>query len=136
MSREPLGLAGQVGLILGTYIAAEIVLVAAAYLWVFIYSVTIYSSGDQAYYEAYAQLSSPVVAVLLAGPVFFVAGRLIRERWPKQAVKLAMTAGGLNILVSLPLVLSSDIEHSAYHLTAVLLATTAMIIGAWLGARE
>ena len=135
MTNKTLGVAGQAGIIVGTYITAEIVLVLAAYLWVYIYSIAIHSGGDHAYYEAYAQLSSPVVAVLLAGPVFFAAGRLIRKRWPEQAVKLAIAAGGLNILISLPLVLGSNLENATYHLIAVILATTAMISGGWLGAK-
>ena len=74
---NPLNLVKQVFIVLGAYVTAEIFLVACAYLWVFIYSMFIDTGGNNAYYEAYAQISSPVVAVLLAGPAFFVIGRFM-----------------------------------------------------------
>ena len=61
----------QALIIIAAYLVAETFLVACAYLWVFIYSMLIYSGGDSAYYEAYAQVASPVVAVALAGPGVF-----------------------------------------------------------------
>ena len=135
MSDRKLGVAAQIGVAFATYIAAEIVMVAAAYFWVFVYSMTIHTGGDQAYYEAYAQISSPVVAVLTAGPVFYVATRLLRRRWAEQAQRLALYAASLNIVLVVLLIVSGDLNQLAYNVGAAILATGAMFVGAWYGGR-
>ena len=129
-----LSMSAQVGIVLVGYITAQTLLVIAAYLWVYIYSISIYTAGDQAYYDAYAQNSSPVVAVLLAGPLYFLLGRLLRKRWSAQALKLETATGILNLFVSVPVVFSAAVDNVGYHLSAALLATVAMIIGARIGA--
>ena len=68
LTPSPLNPIKQIFIVIGAYLAAEIFLVACAFLWVFIFSMAIDTGGDNAYYEAYAQVSSPVVAVVLAGP--------------------------------------------------------------------
>ncbi len=121
---------------LGAYILMEITLVAFAFLWVFIYSMLIYSDGDQAYYEAYAQKSSPVVAVVLAGPVFFLTARLMRNRWPDQALRLALTSCVLALVVALPQLLLYEAESLSFQLTTAVLSMATMLTGALLGARR
>ncbi len=131
---NPLNLVKQVFIVLGAYVTAEIFLVACAYLWVFIYSMFINTGGNNAYYEAYAQISSPVVAVLLAGPAFFVIGRFMRRRWD-QALKLAIATGLVNVIVAVALVTLSEIDEFAYQVSMMGLATIAMLTGAYFGAR-
>ncbi len=126
----------QALIIIAAYLVAETFLVACAYLWVFIYSMLIYSGGDSAYYEAYAQVASPVVAVALAGPVFFAIGRAMRRRWSDQAQKLAIGAGVVNFVVSVPLVVTTVVDDLVYNLLMVVLATLAMLAGAYVGTRS
>ena len=124
----------QALIVIGAYLVAEIFLVACAFLWVFIYSLVIYPGGENAHYEGYAQVSSPVVAVVLAGPVFFAIGRFMRRRWD-QALKLAMATGLVNVLVAVLLVMTSDMEDLTYQVSMMVLATIAMLTGAYIGAR-
>ncbi len=131
---NPLNPIKQVLVVIGAYLVAEIFLVACAFLWVFIYSMAIDTGGDNAYYEAYAQISSPVVAVVLAGPVFFAIGRFMRRRWD-QALKLAIATALINVLVAIALVTLSEIEAFAYQVSMMGLATITMLTGAYLGAR-
>ena len=49
-----LGWGGQIGVVIGTYVLAEIFLIAMAFFWVFIYSMLIYADGNEAYYQSYA----------------------------------------------------------------------------------
>ena len=67
---------------IGGFLVTEIVLIALAFLWVFIYSTTINTGGDEAYYQAYAQVASPVVAILGGLHVNGVARLLMDESTP------------------------------------------------------
>ena len=125
----------QALVIIGGYLASETVLVACAILWVFLYSTLIYRDGDNAYYASYAQLSSPVVAVVLAGPVFFALGRFLRRRFRDQALRLAMVTAVVGIVIDLPLVMVGDVDSPVYSLTTIVLSVLASLIGAYRGAR-
>ena len=132
---DRLGPLRQALAVLGAYVVLEVVLVSMAFLWVFIYSVAIYSEGDQAHYEAYAQVSSPVVAVLLAGPVFFLVARWMRGRWPGEALRMALATCVLGLVVGATLVILGEVENLAFSLTMVVLATATTAAGAVVGAR-
>ena len=84
-------------IILG-FVISLVVMVACAYLWVFLYSMFINSAGDQAFYEAYAQVASPVVAVVVSFPVFFLLGRYMR-RFGSKARFAAFAAVAINLIV-------------------------------------
>ena len=82
--------------IIGWLLLVMIIMVGAAYLWVWIYATFINSTGDQAFYEAYAQTASPIVAIVTALPVFYLMGRSMR-RFEDKAMFAAMAVLGLNV---------------------------------------
>ncbi len=75
-----------------------VIMVACAYLWVYGYSAIIHTAGDAAFYEAYAQRASPVVAVLVAFPVFFVMGRFMRGLGAR-ATMAALTVVAISLVL-------------------------------------
>jgi hypothetical protein len=123
----------RVAVVLAMYLVIQIALVAAAFLWVFLYSAVIDTGGDAAYYQAYAQRASPVVAVLLSGPLFYAMGRFMR-RFAAAAVGLAFAVVAINVVVDIAAVstLAADV---GYHAAMSIIATAAKCAGAWLGAR-
>ncbi|MGD8830868.1 MAG: hypothetical protein PVF57_09715 [Pseudomonadales bacterium] len=109
-------------------------MVVCAYAWVYVYSVLIHTSGDQAYYEAYARTASPAVAVVLSFPVFYCVGRYMR-RFANRAMMAALSVATINIVMD-AFVATAQSEDSAYLLITSVLAAFGKLIGAWQGARE
>lgn len=109
-------------------------MVGAAYLWVFIYSLVINSGGDQAYYEAYAQRASPVVAVITAFPVFFLMGKYMR-RFEAGAFVAVAGVVILHILME-AIVLSTLNDTFAYVLGFSVAAMCLKIAGGYFGMRR
>jgi FtsH-binding integral membrane protein len=68
-------------------LAAEIAQIAAAFVWVAIYSYLINPGQPLATYEAHAQASGPWVSVLAGAPIFYAASRWI-ARSPPTALAL------------------------------------------------
>ncbi len=59
----------------------HVVMIALAVAWVAFYSYALEPGHGQAFYEAYAGRSSPIVSPVAGGPVFYlVAWRLARRR--------------------------------------------------------
>lgn len=106
-------------------------MVAAAYLWVFLYSVFINSSGDQAFYEAYAQQASPVVAVLTAFPVFYMMGRYMC-RFGERAFFAAAGVVLLHILMEVGVLASLDATFS-YVVGFSIGSAILKVLGAYVG---
>lgn len=120
------------GSILLAFLLSLVFLVTCAYGWVFIYSQVVHTGGDAAYYEAYAQVASPVVAVVLSFPVFYYVGRHMR-RFGGQAVLAAMAVAGINIIMDALVVMSVD---AGAHLTVMsLIAAAGKLAGAYEGSR-
>ncbi len=65
---------------IGGTLAAEVVLVAAAFLWVAIYSHIIAPGLEMNAYHQHAQASGPWVSVLVGMPLFYALGRWLRAR--------------------------------------------------------
>ncbi len=109
------------------------VMVAAAYFWVWIYATFVNDSGDHAFYEAYAQVASPVVAVLTAFPVFYAMGRFMR-RFGDMALKMAGAVLILNIsLDAMALItVANDVAYVAGMSAVSLIAKSA---GTYFGAK-
>ena len=122
-----------VTIVLG-FVVALGVMVACAYLWVFIYSVLINTTGDQAFYEAYAQTASPVVAVVTAFQVFYLLGRYMR-RFGDRARFAALAAVGINLMVD-ALAVASVTQDLGYMVLMSVLSAAAKIAGALVGTRQ
>ena len=109
-------------------------MVAAAYLWVWVYSLLIHTGGDHAHYEAYARVASPVVAVITAFPVFFLMGRYMR-RFGARALYAAAAVVALNLMLD-GLTLITVAENLAYVGMMSALSMVLKIAGAWFGVRQ
>ncbi len=64
---------------LGGVLAAEVLLVAAAFLWVAIYSHLIAPDQEVSAYRQYAQVASPWVSVIVGVPLFYFLGRWLKS---------------------------------------------------------
>ncbi len=124
------------GAVAAAFVLSLLVMLACAYAWVYIYSVLIYSAGDQAYYEAYAQVASPVVAVTVAWPVFFAVGRFMR-RFGRRALFAAMAVVVINLTMDAAVLLSvsRDADGAMAHLVLMsLFSALGKLGGAYFGA--
>jgi hypothetical protein len=66
---------------------AEVAQIAAAFVWVAIYSYLINPGQPVAAYEAHAQASGPWVSIIAGAPIFYVASRWIAR---SRATALAL----------------------------------------------
>jgi len=73
------------------YIVVETILVAAAFGWVALYSYGVHPGESAAYYQSYAQNASPIVALIVGVPLFFLTGRLFRRRISDRAPATMLT---------------------------------------------
>ena len=87
---------------------AEASLIAAAFAWVAIYSYVLNPGHTAAFYEQYAQVTTPYVALLLGIPVFFLTTRWIGFRAPSAARATAFALFGLFCLIEIPSMLAFD----------------------------
>ncbi len=118
--------------IIAGFVLTLVVLVACAYAWVYLYSVFIHTGGDQAHYEAYAKVASPIVAVIMVWPVFYFMGRFMR-RFGNKALLVAMAVVGLNLLADIGAV-ASLAEDVGYNVAMSALSAVGKILAAYFGA--
>lgn len=76
------------------------------------------------------------MAVVLAGPTFFLAGRLIRKRWRAQALHLAIGVCGVNLLVALPITFAAAAQDLTYQVLMVILTSVLVATGMYFGTRN
>lgn len=117
--------------VIAAYFVALAIMVASAYVWVYLYSVFVYAGGDAAYYEAYAQTAGPVVAVVVASPVFYAVGRFMC-RFGERALFASLAVVFVNVLMD-GLILLTISEHMTHHLLMSTFATLGKCAGAWAG---
>ena len=96
------------GAALGGALAAESVLIAAAFAWVAIYSHFLHPGESLAFYQQYAQMASLWVSLFAGIPVFYLACRWIGSRTPTRAWPTAITIFGIYFLMDAPFVLLVD----------------------------
>ena len=80
------------GWVIATAVGLEVATVASAIAWVAIYSYLIHPGEDPAYYQEYAQVSSPVIAAVLGGPYWFLGCRWIARKAGSRAVAMSLAA--------------------------------------------
>lgn len=114
------------GIMLG--VAAMLLVVAAAALWVLFYSVAIAPGHDGAHYQAYGQSVAPLAAIVAGLPILFGAGCVAARgvRPMAAAVIPALTY----ILLDLAL---SAIGGILPPVWAVALSWPGMVAAAWTG---
>lgn len=88
--------------VLGGVLVAEVVLVAAAFLWVALYSHLIAPGQDVSAYRQYAQQASPWVSVIVGMPLFCLLGRWLGSRRSAAALFGAFVALDVALVLAVP----------------------------------
>ncbi|MDQ0463091.1 hypothetical protein QO010_000839 [Caulobacter ginsengisoli] len=109
-------------------VLAEVALIAAAILWVTLYSYVIRPGLTLADYQTYAEQASPWVSVIAGLPVFFLAGRWARGR------ETAIALFAIYLLADLAILLSASPPTTILLIGA--LGYLVKALGCWLGARS
>ena len=121
------------GMIGAAFLVTELAMIACAYAWVFFYSVFVNSSADEAFYQAYAELASPFVAVIVAFPIFYLMGRFMR-RYKELARFTALAVVVINLVID-SLIIILVAPDLGFILMMSVLSATGKISGAYLGSR-
>jgi hypothetical protein len=121
------------GWVVGTAVGLEVALIVLAVAWVAIYSYLIHPGEEPAYYQNYAQKSSPVVAVVLGMPLWYFACRWVGRKAGTRAVAMCVWAWFILFLIELPLYLLSELQ--AYDWMMVAISHSTKLIAAYLGGR-
>lgn len=79
MSDRPISIADFIWGLVGAFIL-HVVMIALAIAWVALYSLAVAPGHERGFYEAYAQVSSPIVSVIAGGPVFYLAALWLTKR--------------------------------------------------------
>jgi hypothetical protein len=69
--------------------------IAASFLWVWIYSITVAPGHDEAFYQAYAQRAAPISTIVAGTPILFAAGWLSARKAPADRAILAGALVGI-----------------------------------------
>lgn len=109
-------------------VAAVVVLVAMAFLYMVIYSHVVHPGEALPYYEQHAQKASPVVGFLLGLPLFYVLGRSAHN------LPTALTVWGIFALIACAMVALSPNKLEAAMIC--LIDLPAKLAALWLGCRS
>ena len=90
---------------LATAVAAMVLNVACAFLWVLIYSMLIAPGQDEAAYQAYAMRVAPWSSVIAGIPILFAAGWLL-ARWHGGGWRTGICAGIAYVVIDGAMLLS------------------------------
>ena len=121
------------GAVLVAWLGIQVVLYGLAFGWVWIYSVAIEPGHDHAFYEAYAQVSSPIVAILASLPACWLAARWIRSRVGEaSAIPTAIAAGALLVAIDVGATVALVPLEDAW---ICLVAVPLELAGGWLALR-
>lgn len=88
-------------------LAAEAILIAAAFGWVAIYSHLLNPGHSLTYYQEYAQSASPWVSLIIGVPVFFFVARWAGLRRPHSAMPTAMGIFAIYCMIEIPIMVTA-----------------------------
>lgn len=88
------------------FVVLEIVMIAAAFGWVAIYSHLLRPGQSFESYQAYARVSSPIVSLVVGVPAFFAAGIWLRRRLGAAAFPTAAAMAALYLLLEAAVILA------------------------------
>ena len=80
------------------FLAVNVVLFGLAYGWVAVYAYGIEPGHDAAFYEAYAQGSSPIIGILASLPACYAVARWIRRSVDASHVLATVAAAGVLVV--------------------------------------
>jgi len=117
------------------YIVVEAILIAAAFGWVALYSYGLHPGESATYYQSYAQNASPIVALVVGIPLFFLTGRLFRRMISDQAQATMLTLVAVSIIVTIAVLIILK-EDRGYHWALALINWLAQLSAGWLGSKQ
>lgn len=121
------------GWVVGTAVGLEVAMIVLAVAWVAIYSYLIHPGEEPAYYQNYAQKSSPVVSVVLGMPLWYFVCRWVGRKAGTRAVAMCVWAWIILFLMELPLYLMAEL--TAYNWMMVAISLSTKLVAAYLGGR-
>ncbi len=107
---------------LAVAVPAMVVNVAAAFLWVFIYSILIVPGQDEAAYQAYAMRAAPWCSVIAGVPILLGAGWLL-ARWHGGGWRTGMGAGIAYVAIDFAIVAAAGALFEMAGIVALSFAT-------------
>lgn len=90
-----------------TVLVVQALMVVAAFAWVAIYAYGIHPGEAAAYYEAYAQVASPISALITGPALYYLAARWLRRRLGESAVSTALVAAGIAVALDIAVTVTS-----------------------------
>ena len=103
-------------------VAAMVLNVAAAFLWVFIYAMLIAPGQDEAAYQAYAMRAAPWCSVIAGIPILFVAGWLL-ARWHGGGWRTGICAAVAYVVLDVLILVAADALFALPAIEALSYAT-------------
>ena len=114
---------------IGLGVAAMLLNVAVAFLWVLFYSIAVAPGHDGAFYQAYAQRVAPISAIVAGLPILFGAGWLAaREPQPERA---ALMPAATYVVLDAALIAAGGLWPPLWTLA---LSWLTKVAAAWAGA--
>ena len=114
--------------LLGLAVLAEVALIAAAVLFMLVYSTTIHPGEDAAFYDKQARVLLPSLAIIVGFPVFYLLARRAGG-W-----RLALVFLGIHVAIDVSLSLATDgLAGLVAILPLWLLSQGDKLLGCWLG---
>jgi hypothetical protein len=104
-------------------------------LFMVVYGYLIDPGHDEAYYQAYAQVSAPYSSIIAGMPLMFLAGRWIGKKFPKgNSVKAALFAWFVYFLIDFAIIAAVGALTQIALLFTISFATK--LAAAYLGGRS
>ncbi len=127
---------GKIGWIraLATAVAADIVLVGLAFVWVAVWAHGFDPGHDEAHYQAYAALASPWVSVLAGIPLFHLGARWIARRHRPRGMAQVLAVVGIYVALDAAII-TAFATNLGCVIPMSLLSFSTKLVAAWTGAR-
>ncbi len=111
-------------------IAAMILNVAAAFLWVWLYSILIAPGHDEAHYQAYAMRAAPISSIVAGAPILFAAAWLAGRRDAAQPVLAGALVGLCYVAIDAAILVAAG---ATIPIAIVALSFATKIVASWAG---
>jgi len=119
------------GAAIGGAIAAEIAQIAAAFIWVAVYSYAIDPGQPSSVYQAHAQTSGPWVSIIAGSAIFYAA-----SRWIARSVPTAMALFAVFFAIDILLIILAGISLSPADMALVGTSYLTKLLVCHLGGRH
>ncbi len=121
-------------IVVPTAVVVLVINVAISVLYIVAYSYLIDPGHDEAYYQAYAQLSAPYSSIIAGMPLMFLAGRWAGNKFSKgNSIMAALLVWFVYFLIDIAVLILIGTIAAVALLFAISLTTK--LIAAYLGGR-